>query len=164
MIDKDGYRANVGIILANGKGQVLFAKRQNQNAWQFPQGGIHANESLLDALYRELQEEIGLTEQDVEVVASTKHWLRYRIPKNMQRVDSRPLCIGQKQKWFLLHLKNSDDAIHLDSQEKPEFDRWQWVSYWYPINEVITFKRNVYRRAMKELCRKHSVLVEEQRV
>ena len=153
MIDSDGFRPNVGIMVANDQGQLLWARRVGgHNAWQFPQGGISAGESPEQALYRELYEEIGLVPDAVEVMAATKGWLRYRLPRRFIREGQTPLCIGQKQKWFLLRLLEDDTAVQLNLNEKPEFDYWQWVSYWYPLNQVIPFKREVYRRAMKELA------------
>lgn len=153
MIDKDGFRANVGIMVANDHGQLLWARRVGgKDAWQFPQGGINRGESPRDALYRELEEEIGLTADAVEVLATTRGWLRYRLPKRYVRKGQKPLCIGQKQKWFLLRLTSDEAAIKLDLNDTPEFDHWRWVSYWYPLNQVIPFKREVYRRAMKELA------------
>jgi putative (di)nucleoside polyphosphate hydrolase len=159
VIDSDGYRANVGIMLANACGEVLWARRAGQDAWQFPQGGIKKGESPEQALYRELEEEIGLTEKDVEVIAMTRGWLRYRLPRRLVRHDSRPLCIGQKQKWFLLKMLAEDTEVCVDNGDKPEFDHWRWVSYWYPLGQVVAFKRDVYRRALKELAPKHSRLV-----
>lgn len=153
MIDKEGYRANVGIVLTNDRGQVLWARRVGgRDAWQFPQGGINRGESPEQALYRELEEEVGLTSEAVEVLGVTRGWLRYRLPRRFIRKGQKPLCIGQKQKWFLLRMLENDDAVRLDLNDKPEFDHWQWVSYWYPLNQVIPFKREVYRRAMKELA------------
>ncbi|MCB1675792.1 MAG: RNA pyrophosphohydrolase [Halioglobus sp.] len=153
MIDADGFRANVGIVLANARSEVLWARRVGgRDAWQFPQGGIHAGESAEQALYRELYEEIGLDADAVQILGVTRGWLRYKLPARYVRKGSTPLCIGQKQKWFLLRLLAADDAVRLDLNDKPEFDRWQWVSYWYPLNQVIPFKREVYRRAMKELA------------
>ena len=151
MIDNDGFRPNVGIILANERGQVLWAKRVGQDAWQFPQGGMESHEAPEEALYRELREEIGLREDSVEVVGSTKGWLRYRLPKRMLRQNSSSF-LGQKQKWFLLKMLSDDDAVSFEHSETPEFDLWQWVTYWYPLGQVVTFKQDVYRRAMKELA------------
>ena len=159
MIDENGFRANVGIILADGAGSVFWARRVGQDAWQFPQGGIRQHESAEEAMYRELNEEVGLSADAVTVVAGTRGWLRYRLPDRLLRHGSGPLCIGQKQKWFLLHYQGDDAAIQLNSHQKPEFDHWQWVSYWYPVDQVVTFKREVYRRALKELSRAHSSLV-----
>ena len=151
VIDADGFRPNVGIIIANDQGQLLWARRVGQNAWQFPQGGIKADETPKQALFRELHEEIGLTAGDVEVLACTRGWLRYRLPRRMIRTHSRPVCIGQKQKWFLLRIRCQESQICMDISEKPEFDGWRWVSYWYPLAQVVPFKREVYRRALKEL-------------
>lgn len=152
MIDADGFRPNVGIILTNPQGLVFWARRVGgQDAWQFPQGGIAGNESPEAALYRELEEEVGLQQQDVEIVACTRGWLRYRLPKPLIRRQSKPLCIGQKQKWYLLRHISSEHRIQLDAHKTAEFDDWRWVSYWYPLNRVVAFKRDVYRRAMKEL-------------
>ena len=78
MIDEDGFRPNVGIIVHNDAGRVLWARRIGQDAWQFPQGGIRAHESPVDALYRELEEELGLSPEHVELVGQTRDWLRYR--------------------------------------------------------------------------------------
>lgn len=161
MIDSEGFRANVGIMLANARGEILWAKRVGQDAWQFPQGGIQQGESPQQALFRELEEEIGLTAKDVEVIATTRGWLRYRLPQKLLRRDSKPLCIGQKQKWFLLRMLSDDSEVRFDNDHKPEFDHWRWVSYWYPLGQVIPFKREVYRRALKELAPKHSRLVSD---
>jgi len=158
VIDSDGFRPNVGIVLANGSGNVLWARRVGgQDAWQFPQGGIKEHESPEDALYRELHEEVGLLSADVDVLAVTQGWLRYRLPHRLVR-QKEPLCVGQKQKWFLLHLKASDNAVKLNVGGPPEFDDWRWASYWYPLSNVVAFKREVYRRAMKELAPVHNRL------
>ena len=151
VIDSEGYRSNVGIVICNRAGQLLWAKRIGQSAWQFPQGGIKQSESLQDALYRELDEEVGLAATDVNILHQTGDWLHYRLPKNYIRHHEDPLCIGQKQKWFLLSLESDENKVKLSNTRKPEFDDWRWVSYWYPVNQVIDFKRDVYRRALKEL-------------
>ena len=157
MIDTEGFRPGVGIIVTNQLGQVLWARRIRQNAWQFPQGGINPGETPEEALYRELYEELGLEAEDVEIVGSTKGWLHYWLPSHLLRHHIQPLCIGQKQKWFLLRLAGNEGKIKFDATDSPEFDRWRWVYYWYPLKQVIAFKRHVYRRALEEL----SLLVPE---
>ena len=153
MVDADGFRPNVGIVLSNDAGQVLWARRiGGQDAWQFPQGGIQSGESVEEALFRELFEEVGLEAVSVEILARTDDWLRYRLPHRMRRHNSSPGFVGQKQKWFLLRMLGEDQRVSMDHSEKPEFDRWRWVSYWYPLGQVVEFKREVYRQALKELA------------
>lgn len=151
MIDSDGFRPNVGIILSNPEGKVFWARRCGQNAWQFPQGGIHNDETPDQAMYRELYEETGLSPEHVELVGKTSKWLRYRLPKWMVRKNTHPVCIGQKQIWFVLKLIGSEKHVNLSQMDKPEFDHWAWVDYWYPMNEVVFFKRKVYKKALTEL-------------
>jgi putative (di)nucleoside polyphosphate hydrolase len=151
VVDEDGFRPNVGIILVDSEGKLLWARRiGNQDAWQFPQGGIKNNEAPETALYRELGEETGLQKHDVEILGVTRGWLSYRLPKRLIR-DQEPRCIGQKQKWFLLRLLSEKSAIRFDQCSNPEFDGFAWVSYWFPLGQVVSFKRDVYRRALKEL-------------
>ena len=150
MIDEKGYRANVGIIVTNDYGQVLWARRKGRaRAWQFPQGGILESESSVEAMYRELKEELGLDPDHVELLEHIDDWLYYDLPKKFQRQHVTPLCIGQKQQWFLLKLVADEAAVQLDQQENPEFDQWLWVDYWYPIKRVIDFKRDVYQQALQ---------------
>lgn len=152
MIDFDGYRPNVGIVICNRKGQVMWAKRYGQNSWQFPQGGINERETPEQAMFRELYEEVGLQPKDVRIVHISKQWLRYKLTKRLLRYDSKPVCIGQKQRWFLLQLIADESAINTQLSSTPEFDGWRWVSFWYPVRQVVSFKRDVYRKAMKEFA------------
>jgi putative (di)nucleoside polyphosphate hydrolase len=151
MIDTEGYRINVGMILINQGRQVLWAKRVGQEAWQFPQGGVKTHETPKRALFRELYEELGITTNQVQVLGATRGWLRYRLPHNFIRHYQRPLCIGQKQVWYMLRFLSDDDSVHLNSTDNPEFDHWLWVDYWYPLTEVVYFKKDVYETALKEL-------------
>ncbi|MDP5032968.1 MAG: RNA pyrophosphohydrolase [Paraglaciecola sp.] len=152
MIDAEGFRANVGIVICNELGQVFWARRYGQHSWQFPQGGIDENETAEQTMYRELHEEVGLKPEDVKILAVTKNWLRYKLPKRLVRQGSNPVCIGQKQKWFLLQLTCKEEDVDLLHSSHPEFDNWRWVSFWYPVRNVVSFKREVYRRVMKEFA------------
>ena len=150
VLDEDGFRPNVGIIVCNPSGRLLWTKRIGQDAWQFPQGGMQAGETFEEALYRELHEEVGLSAGDVSILGRTRGWLRYRLPERLIRRVPEPLCIGQKQKWFLLSLDSAESRIQLAHSDQPEFDDWRWVSYWEPLRKVIAFKREVYRKALTE--------------
>ena len=150
MIDPDGYRPNVGIVLLNGRGQLFWARRINKDGWQFPQGGMRSDETPREAMFRELAEETGLLPQHVEVIGETRGWLRYRLPSRFIRRHQQPTCIGQKQVWFLLRLTGTEDSLRLDATEQPEFDIWRWVDFWYPASHVVNFKRDVYQRALRQ--------------
>ncbi|MDJ0807913.1 MAG: RNA pyrophosphohydrolase [Gammaproteobacteria bacterium] len=152
MIDSEGFRPNVGIILCNNQRRLFWGRRVGQNAWQFPQGGINTDETPEQAMYRELEEEIGLQPHQVKVIGSTRNWLRYRLPERYIRKHCEPLCIGQKQIWFLLKANCREDAFCFDKTDSPEFEEWRWVKYWQPVREVIYFKRGVYTRALEELA------------
>lgn len=148
MIDSEGFRANVAIVILNAEGKVFWGKRCRQGSWQFPQGGVNKGESALSAMYRELYEEVGLYPQDVEIIAATDHWFRYKLPgrylgqKNIN-------CIGQKQKWFLLKLTVPQDVINLSATVLPEFDTFTWIHHWAAVRGVVLFKKQVYEKALR---------------
>lgn len=153
VIDNEGFRPNVGIVICNQDDQVLWGRRINgRDSWQFPQGGVHRDESPEQAMYRELEEEVGLLPEAVTVLGRTSGWLRYRLPKKYVRKTESPVCIGQKQVWFLLRLVAPESEIRLDAHEDPEFDHWRWVSFWYPVTAVVDFKQDVYRQALTQLA------------
>ncbi len=152
MIDRDGYRPNVGMIITNDVNQVFWGKRVRQHAWQFPQGGIQHGETPEQAMYRELQEEVGLLPNHVKILGRTRDWMRYEVPVNPNKRDTKSLYRGQKQIWFLLHLVGRDCDVCLRASAHPEFDAWRWNNYWLDINAVIEFKREVYTRALNELA------------
>ena len=150
IIDPDGFRANVGIVLLRGT-EVFLGRRTGGKGWQFPQGGLRSGESLEQALFRELDEEIGVPQSAVQIVGQTERWLRYRLPPRYVRRNQQPLCTGQKQRWFLLRL-TGEPQFDFGRTSEPEFDEWRWVPYWEPVREVIFFKRAVYIRALTELA------------
>ncbi len=153
MIDKDGYRPNVGIILCNSRNEVFWGKRIRQHSWQFPQGGINHGETPEQAMYRELMEEVGLAAQHVRILGRTRDWLRYDVPNQWVRRDWRGNYRGQKQIWFLLRLTGRDCDVCLRASTHPEFDAWRWNDYWVAMESVVEFKRDVYRSALTELER-----------
>lgn len=151
MIDPDGYRPNVGIVLMHDDGRVFWARRVARDGWQFPQGGMRSDETPHEAMLRELKEETGLGPHHVEVLGSTPGWLRYRLPRRFVRHRDRPVCLGQKQVWFLLRMVGRESDFDLAGSESPEFDQWRWVDFWYPAEHVVAFKRQVYEKALKHL-------------
>jgi len=150
-IDSQGFRANVGIILMRDGGELFLGGRRDGRGWQFPQGGVQRNERPEEALYRELHEEIGLERADVELVAGTSGWLHYRLPRQYVRRRGSPVCIGQKQRWYLLRMLSDESRLNYQASPEPEFESGRWVDYWSPVREVIYFKRAVYVQALQEL-------------
>lgn len=152
VIDNEGYRANVGIVLMRGDGSVFLGRRARGGGWQFPQGGVQTGEQPEQSLYRELHEEIGLRSADVELVGATRGWLRYRLPARYVRREQLPLCIGQKQRWYLLKLREGAADFAFTATSEPEFDQCRWSNWWEPVREVIFFKRPVYVKMLTELA------------
>jgi putative (di)nucleoside polyphosphate hydrolase len=151
MLDRDGYRPNVGIILLNQDNEVFWGKRVREHSWQFPQGGIDRGESPEQAMFRELEEEVGLQREHVQLIGRTREWLRYEVPEQWVRREWRGHYRGQKQIWFLLRLIGRESDINLRFSHHPEFDAWRWHNFWVPLDSVIEFKREVYRSALNEL-------------
>ncbi|QQS16336.1 MAG: RNA pyrophosphohydrolase [Neisseriales bacterium] len=151
MIRLARYRHNVGMIIVNQHNQVFWAKRAGQNVWQFPQGGIQHGESPKEAMYRELFEETGLLPAHVNVLGQTQNWIRYDIPAHLLKPLYRFLYRGQQQIWFLMRLIVEDSFITLDASAPSEFDKWCWLDYWKPTQEVVNFKQAVYREALQIL-------------
>ena len=155
MLDKEGYRPNVGIILANQRDEVFWGKRIHQHAWQFPQGGIKHGETPLQAMFRELEEEIGLARAHVRILGRTRDWLKYEVPEKWARRAQDAgggAYRGQKQIWYLLRMTGRDCDVKLRASGHPEFDAWRWHDYWVPLEAVIDFKREVYRLGLEQLA------------
>lgn len=151
MIDEDGYRLNVGMVLCNDQNKLFWGKRAaKSNGWQFPQGGVKENELPIDAMYREISEELGLGPNDLDIIGETKEWHTYDLPEQYRRYYSKPLCIGQKQRWYLLRLVGPESCIRLDATRHPEFTEYKWVDFWYAVDHIIDFKQDIYRTMLTE--------------
>jgi len=153
MLDREGFRPNVGIILLNAHNEVWWGKRVREHSWQFPQGGIKFGEAPEHAMFRELEEEVGLKPEHVKIIGRTRDWLRYEVPDRFIKREIRGHYRGQKQIWFLLRMVGRDCDVNLRVTDHPEFDAWRWHHYWVPLDTVIEFKRDVYLRALQELSR-----------
>ena len=152
MLDENGYRYNIGIIIINDRKQVFWAKRNGKDAWQFPQGGIKKGESIERAMYRELKEETGIGNADVEILGRTKTWHYYDVPKNFIKKENRSFYKGQRQIWFLLRFNGLDTNISFPQSRDSEFDAWKWIDFSEAPNMVIQFKKHVYCAALLELA------------
>ena len=149
--NKEGYRPNVAMVVINSMNKVLICRRKNTRTWQFPQGGIDNGEDIEKAMFRELSEEVGLSKADVSLVGESEGTITYDIPKTIRSKVLGGKFKGQEQKWFLLKLKKDNSEIKLDNETFPEFDKYEWVSFWQPLNRIVDFKREAYREALSEL-------------
>lgn len=156
MIDTDGYRPNVAIILINNDNKILWARRKKENSWQIPQGGIKSSESVQSAMYRELYEELGLLPKHVEIINSTSQWLFYDVPSTYKRNSHYK---GQKQIYYTLKFIGEDYNINLKASPIQEFDAWRWEDCHHAVNNVIYFKQEVYSNAftMLNLIKKDNI-------
>ena len=150
-VNNEGYRPNVAMVVINSMNKVLICRRKNTRTWQFPQGGIDNGEDIKKAMYRELSEEVGLSKADVILVGESEGTITYEIPKTIRSKVLGGKFKGQEQKWFLLKLKKDNSEIKLDNEAFPEFDKYEWVSFWQPLNRIVDFKREAYREALSEL-------------
>lgn len=137
-------RPCVGVVLANGAGQVFVAERiDTAGAWQMPQGGIDPGEDPQAAALRELEEEIGVGPDLVRVEAEHPDWLTYDLPDHLIGKVWKGRWRGQTQRWFLLRFHGQDTDITLDVAH-PEFSAWRWVTPDAAIDAIVPFKRDIY--------------------
>ena len=151
MENKEDYRPNVAIIIVNKAGKILWCRRKDGYGWQFPQGGLDKDESPIDAIYRETQEEVGLEKEDIRIIKENEEWFDYRVPKNRIPKYFRfrnSKFIGQTQKWFLAEILCDDSNINLNASSPVEFDKWVWANYWHPIYGGVEFKKKTYRKVL----------------
>ncbi len=149
-IAKLPYRPCVGLMVVNGDGNVFVGQRldRDQDAWQMPQGGIDAGESVQEAALRELGEETGITPDLVEVEAETPDWLPYDLPHDIVPKIWKGRYRGQEQKWVLVRFKGNDDQINI-VQDHQEFSEWKWISPKELLANIVPFKRQVYAAVLE---------------
>ncbi|MEQ8355306.1 MAG: RNA pyrophosphohydrolase [Kiloniellaceae bacterium] len=151
-IEKLPYRPCVGMLLLNAEGRVFVGRRidsakEADNIWQMPQGGIDKGETPVQAVLRELEEEIGTNK--AVIVAESRQWLRYDLPPHLVGKIWKGRYRGQDQRWFALRFLGVDADINLATKH-PEFDAWQWVDLEDLPQMVIPFKRDTYLAVVAE--------------
>ncbi len=143
------YRRGVGIALFNRAGKVFVAQRLDSPgpAWQMPQGGIDKGEAPLDAAWRELQEETGVT--SAELLAESKTWLTYDLPPELAATLWKGKYRGQEQKWYAFRFTGDESEIDI-AGEHPEFSSWKWVDFPQVTELIVPFKRVLYEKVVLE--------------
>ena len=158
------YRPNVGICIINSEGKIFAGKRSeakvnpdssvNQSLWQMPQGGVENLDDdfqLLEGMYKELWEEVGLYPYNVKVLGSTQK-MKYEFPQyvlDALRNTHYSNYSGQEQIWFYLQFIGQDSDIKLNNEKDPEFSKWKWVNRNFLLENVVEMKKNVYNIVLK---------------
>ncbi|MEC7835068.1 MAG: RNA pyrophosphohydrolase [Pseudomonadota bacterium] len=143
------YRAGVGAVIVNKSNKIFAGQRIDTlyRAWQMPQGGINQGESPINALKRELVEEIGT--RNLRVIDQVDRWLYYDLPKDVIPKIWSGQFKGQKQKWFILRFIGEDKEINIKTK-KPEFGAWRWMSKNELLKSIVSFKRELYKNIFQE--------------
>ena len=150
MIEINSYRIGVGIILLNEEKKVVVGKRIDIKSefWQMPQGGINKNEKMEDAAYRELYEETGI--KKAKIILRSKKWFQYNIPLALKKKLWKGKYLGQKQKWYVMKFKgNERKDINLNIS-KAEFCDWKWINLNELESLIVSFKKEMYKKILKE--------------
>ena len=143
-------RTGVGIAILNSQNKIFVGKRKDNpfDKWQMPQGGVDLNESLLDAMRRELEEETSI--RNIKVIKELNQWLEYELPKNLIGKIWNGKYKGQKQKWFIVRFIGEENEININTKS-PEFIDWKWIDINLLPSLVVEFKKHIYEDVLKEL-------------
>lgn len=146
------YRRNVGVMLANPRGQIWVGQRLDYEgaAWQMPQGGIDRGEDARAAALRELEEETGIGADLVTIEAETAGWHAYDLPHDLVPKLWKGRFRGQEQKWFLMRFHGTDGDVDICT-DHPEFSEWKWIDRDALLGAIVPFKRSVYEAVLAEL-------------
>ena len=151
------YRPCAGLMIINAQSRVFVGKRidtKEGDWWQMPQGGVDPGEDLVEAAYRELHEETGITRDKADIIARTEEELFYDLPEELKGKLWGGRYIGQRQSWFLMRFTGADSDIDLGVHDPAEFNDYRWTEANLLPDLIIPFKRPVYTRVL-ELFRPH---------
>jgi putative (di)nucleoside polyphosphate hydrolase len=143
------YRPCAGVMLVNRDGHVFVGQRLDSvlEAWQMPQGGIDPGEDPLEAAWRELGEETGVTREHAELVAAAPDELTYDLPDDLIGKVWKGKWRGQRQRWFLFRFLGADDDVNIATAD-PEFRAWRWAEPAELPELIVPFKRDLYRQLL----------------
>ena len=150
MIAINSYRIGVGIILLNEKKKVFVGKRIDikSESWQMPQGGINKDEKMENAAYRELYEETGI--KKAKIILRSKKWFQYNISLALKKKLWKGKYLGQKQKWYVMKFKGNERKDINLNMSKPEFCDWKWINLNELESLIVSFKKEMYKKILKE--------------
>ncbi len=143
------FRKSVGILVVNDSKKIFLGERiDNPGAWQMPQGGINKKEEYIDAAKRELYEETGI--KNITYLSESKKLYKYLLPQNLKNILWKGKYVGQEQKWFIFKFVGNEIEINLNASEKPEFKKWKWQIPNNIVNDIVVFKKDLYKNVLDE--------------
>tara|TARA_X000001036_G_scaffold63577_1_gene54088 strand:- start:410 stop:880 length:471 start_codon:yes stop_codon:yes gene_type:complete len=143
-------RVGVGVIVLNNQNKVFVGKRKDNpiDKWQMPQGGVDKNESFLDAMKRELNEETSI--KNIKILKELDEWFEYELPKKLLGIIWKGKFRGQRQKWFIVKFTGNDSEINLKTKNQ-EFIEWKWIKIEDLPKVIVDFKKDVYEKLLIKL-------------
>ena len=144
------YRRCVGMMILNTKNEILVCRRLDHPSgyWQMPQGGIDKDEIPTEAVWREMMEEIGTNK--VKLLHTSSQWYHYDIPQDtLNTLPWGKIYVGQIQKWFVFRFMGQDGDINIGTKN-PEFSEWKWLKHKSLVNNIVPFKRELYKKIIEE--------------
>ena len=143
-------RIGVGAIVLNNKNKIFVGKRKDNpvDKWQMPQGGVNKDETFLNAMKRELNEETSI--KNIKIIKELDGWFEYELPENLLGIIWKGKFRGQKQKWFVVKFIGKENEINLKTKY-PEFIEWKWIDMNDLPNVIVDFKLGVYKKILIEL-------------
>tara|TARA_B100000700_G_scaffold249963_1_gene280436 strand:- start:6940 stop:7410 length:471 start_codon:yes stop_codon:yes gene_type:complete len=143
-------RTGVGVAVLNQNNKVFVGKRIDNpiDKWQMPQGGVDPGETFTSAMKRELLEETNI--KNIKILKELDYWLEYELPTDLVGIIWKGKYRGQKQKWFIARFLGKDNEVNLNTK-KPEFIDWKWLNIEELPNVIVDFKKDVYKKLLKEL-------------
>lgn len=139
------FRAGVGAIIINKKGQLLLLERRDiPGSWQFPQGGLDDGETTHPGILREIEEETAISSKHLQLIARYPEPLAYELPP---RARTAKTGRGQVLYWFLFRYLGKKKKIDLSRSK--EFRAYKWTSSGSAIAETVEFRKNSYQRLLE---------------
>jgi putative (di)nucleoside polyphosphate hydrolase len=139
------FRKGVGAIVLDSADRIIAFRRADfKENWQGPEGGMDEGETPIQAIRREVSEEIGLSEEDYEIAAEIKTPFEYEMPRKRDGFS------GQRKYFFLLKIRGNSYNFSYGDADSAEFSEYKIVTRDELLNLTPPFKKKMYEKVLKE--------------